>query len=505
TTQNFFLTAPPVATARKIRIVAYGDCGNNSSNQVNVKNAYRTYVGNNATDLWLLLGDNAYNAGLDAEYQSNFFNVYKADLLKNIMLFPTPGNHDYANDATRQDDHNIPYLANFTLPKNGECGGVASGKEEYYSFDYGDIHFICLDSYGEENNKRFYDTTSAQILWLKSDLAANQRKWTIVFWHHPPYTMGSHNSDTESELVSVRMNLNRILERFGVDLVLNGHSHDYERSYLINDHFGLENTFSFATNAVSNSSAKYDGTANSCPYLTTSAKVKHGTVYVVAGSAGQLGGTQASFPHAAMYYSNATTGGSLVLEVQGNRLDAKFVAADNTIKDQFTIEKDVNKTSSVSLTAGQSTDLVASWIGNYSWSTGATTQSITISPAAGNYDYFVNDNANAASRCLADTFHVTVLPAGGFATLSNTTSSGVSLKVYPNPAYNSNVQLSISSSIKQQVTYIIKDVSGRMISSQKITVNKGVTDRSIHLATGVYFIDAIDEHGERSTQKLIVK
>jgi hypothetical protein len=50
----------------------------------------------------------------------------------------------------------------FTLPKNGECGGIASGKEEYYSFNYGDIHFICLDSYGKEQNKRFFDTTSAQ-------------------------------------------------------------------------------------------------------------------------------------------------------------------------------------------------------------------------------------------------------------------------------------------------------------------------------------------------------
>jgi len=500
--QNFFLTAPPVNTARKIRITAYGDCGNNSANQVNVKNAYRTYVGSNATDLWLLLGDNAYNAGLDAEYQSNFFNVYKADLLKNIMLFPAPGNHDYANNATRQDDHNIPYLANFTLPKNGECGGLASGKEEYYSFDYGDIHFICLDSYGEENNKRFYDTTSTQILWLKNDLAANQRKWTIVFWHHPPYTMGSHNSDTESDLAAVRMNLNRILERFGVDLVLNGHSHDYERSYLINDHFGLENTFSFATNAVSNSSAKYDGASNSCPYTTTSAKIKHGTVYVVAGSAGQIGGTQGSFPHAAMYYSNATTGGSLALEIEGNRLDAKFIAADNTIKDQFTIVKDVNKTTSVSFAEGQSADLTASWIGNYNWSTGAITRSITVSPPQGNYDYFVNDNANVSSRCLADTFHVTVLPAGGFA---NSDNSGLSLKVYPNPAYGSNVHTSITSKSKQQVTYLIKNISGRAISSQRFMINEGVTDRSVRLNTGVYFIEVINDRGEHCTQKVIVK
>src|SRR5258708_2133069 len=135
--------------------------------------------------------------------------------------------------------------------------------------------------------------------------------------------MGSHNSDTETDLVAVRIMLIRILERNGVDLILNGHSHVYERSYLLHDDFGLENTFSFAANAANNSSARYNDTTNSCPYISTSAKIKHGTVYVVAGSAGQLGGTQASFPHAAMYYSNATTGGSLAVEIQGNRLDAK--------------------------------------------------------------------------------------------------------------------------------------------------------------------------------------
>jgi hypothetical protein len=118
--------------------------------------------------------------------------------------------------------------------------------------------------------------------------------------------MGGHNSDTDPDLVQIRTNLLRILERYGVDLVLSGHSHDYERSYFIHDHFGLEKTFSFSANAISNSSARYDGSSNACPYISTSAKIKHGTVYVVCGSSGKLGETEGSFPHAAMYYSNAT-------------------------------------------------------------------------------------------------------------------------------------------------------------------------------------------------------
>jgi hypothetical protein len=75
----------------------------------------------------LLLGDNAYETGTDDEFQSRFFNIYSSNILKNHQLFPSPGNHDYANNATRQNDHNIPYYSIFTNPSAAECGGIASG------------------------------------------------------------------------------------------------------------------------------------------------------------------------------------------------------------------------------------------------------------------------------------------------------------------------------------------------------------------------------------------
>ncbi|MGN7824108.1 metallophosphoesterase [Chitinophaga sp. 22536] len=507
TDKNYFNTAPPANTTRKIRIAAYGDCGNNSSNQTKVRDAYLNYVGTAPTDVWLLLGDNAYDGGFDNEYQTNFFNIYKDNLLKNILLFPTPGNHDYDNDPSRQDDHNIPYLANFTLPKNGECGGVASGKEEYYSFDYGDIHFICLDSYGEENNKRFYDTSSTQIQWLKNDLAANNRKWTIAYWHHPPYTMGSHNSDTESELVKVRQNLIRILERYGVDLILNGHSHDYERSYFIRGHYGLENTFSLTTHAVSKSSAKYDSTTSSCPYITSSAKTNHGTVYVVAGSAGQVGGTSSSFPHASSYYANATTGGSLVLEIEGNRLDAKFIAADKTIKDRFTMMKDVNKTTVVNATAGQPLTLSASWPGNYKWDDGSSSRTRTVTPNSTTV-YTVSDNATP-TICVTDTFKVVTgtLMATSAVTENKTTAapSSFSVKVYPNPSPNNKLQVEISSKQQQPVRYSIVDLSGRKIQENVWQVASGTSTQTITLPRGNYVLTLINTNGERQTQQLVVE
>ena len=292
------------------------------------------------------------------------------------------------------------------MPANAECGGVSSGTEAFYSFDIGNVHFLSLDSYGTESGStRLYDTLGPQVTWIKNDLAANTKKWVVAYFHHPPYTMGSHNSDSESELVNIRNNFIRILERYGVDLVLCGHSHDYERSYLLNGHYGNESSFSAGTHALSNSSAKYDGTASSCPYTTTYGGANHGTVYVVAGSSGADGGVQAGYPHNAFPFSQ-DDGGMFYFEVEDNRLDAKFIRRDGVVADQFTIMQDVNKTNNINTAVGNTITLTASWVGNYSWSTGATTRSIAVTPSsAGTSNYTVTDNTSGT--CITDVFNVT--------------------------------------------------------------------------------------------------
>lgn len=400
---NYFKTAPSAASNQKIRILAMGDMGNNSTNQINVRNAYLKYNGTNYTDIWMLLGDNAYEKGTESNYNTNFFNIYQQNLSKNHVLWPAPGNHDYADYAARQADHNIAYYSIFSLPSAGEAGGVASNTEAYYSYNYGNTHFVSLDSYGwETGNTRLYDTLGPQVTWLKRDLASNNRQWTVVYFHHPPYTKGSHNSDSETELIKMRQNLVRILERYNVDLVLSGHSHSYERSYLINGHYGLENTFSLA-GAVSASSGKYNGSANSCPYIKNSSEVRNGIVFAVAGSSGKLGGTSSGYPHQAMHYSNVTIGGALVIEIDNNRLDAKWVCSDGVIRDNFTIVKQVNKKTDTTIAQGSNITLTASWAGNYIWSTGETTRTLNVTPST-NASYIVRDNFN----CLADTFNVTI-------------------------------------------------------------------------------------------------
>ena len=420
TVNDFFQTLPLSGTTRKIRVLAFGDCGNNSTNQTNVRDAFISYANarNINPDAWLLAGDNAYNGGLDAEFTSSFFNIYNGTLLKNIKLYPCPGNHDYNNLASNQPLRNLPYYNQFTLPTLGEIGGVASNTEAFYSFNIEDIHFVSLDSYGTENGAsvtRLYDTAigNRQADWLRSDLAANTKKWTIVYFHHPPYTMGSHNSDAEAELISMHDNIPAILERYGVDLVINGHSHAYERSFMIKNLYGPSTGYLPATNLVNGSSAKYNGLANTCPYSYQSGQVKHGTTYVVTGSSGQLGGTSAGWPLPFMSYTDASNGGSFYFEIDSNRLDAKFISYTTGpltpfLRDSFTIFKDVNNIQNITVNKNAALTLTASWRGKYFWThNSATVQAVAISTAVpGSYTYTVKD-ANAGS-CIQDVFNVTV-------------------------------------------------------------------------------------------------
>lgn len=408
---NYFQTLPVSGSSGIYRIAAFGDCGNNSINQKKVRDQVLKYLGNNYLDSWLLLGDNAYEYGTDAEYQKNFFDVFKDDLLKKYPLFPAPGNHDYReidkNTGVSKLTHDVAYYQNFSMPIRGEAGGVPSHNPSYYSFDIGNIHFLSLDSYGkEENGARMFDTLSPQVQWVKKDLEANKNKgWVVAYWHHPPYTMGSHNSDKERELIKIRENFIKILERAGVDLVLTGHSHSYERSKLLNGHYGNEASFIADEHWVSQSSALYNGSENSCPYIKDDVNNK-GIVYVVSGSAGKIDSkTQVSFPHDAMYYSNAINGGALFMQVENNRLNLKWICADGTIRDDFTMMKNVNKKSTIKIKKGQTATITASYIGDYQWnSSNETTKRVNVSPRTGKTTYTVHDKFN----CVKDVFDVIV-------------------------------------------------------------------------------------------------
>lgn len=394
----FAKTAPPKGDTRPIRMWVLGDFGNGSDNQKAVYQAYRNATATVPADLWVWLGDNAYSFGKEEEFNQWVFPLY-APTLRNTPSFITPGNHDYADSNTNFD---IAYYKLFSFPQQGEAGGVPSGSKSYFAADYGNVHLISLDSQGLENGQyRLYDTTGTQVQWLKRDLEANKLPWTIVIFHHPPYSKGSHNSDTEEQMKLIRQSLTPILERYGVDLVLSGHSHGYERYYRLKDMRGLANTFDKTVHIAENTIARYDGSPNSCPILTKG----KGTVYVVNGSGGALGGQSSDYPHPAMIYGNTIVGGSMILDVNDNRLDAQFLLNDGSVPDRFTIMKNVNKSTMLTTEFADTISLNASWPGDYRWPDGQTSRSIRyVANKAGTYPITVND----ARQCLTDLFTLTV-------------------------------------------------------------------------------------------------
>jgi hypothetical protein len=112
-----------------------------------------------------------------------------------------------------------------------------------------------------------------------------------------------------------------------------------------------------------------------------------------------------SFPHEALPFANAAVGGASILEVEGNRLDLKWVCADGLIRDKFTMMKSVSRKTTVKAKKGQAVTLTASFVGNYKWSTGQQkSKSIQIIPIAGKKTYTVSDEFN----CLQETFEVIV-------------------------------------------------------------------------------------------------
>jgi hypothetical protein len=324
---HFFYSAPAVGPPRPLRIWATGDFGTGNARAMAVRDAYESFTGNAYTNLWLMLGDNAYEDGTDSEYQTNVFDVYPTRL-RQTVAWPTLGNHDA---------HILPpsYYQIFSLPASGEVGGLASGTEHYYSFDYANIHFVCLNSMTEDRSP-----SGAMLTWLDADLAATSQDWIIAFWHHPPYSRGTHTSDSEGALVEMRENALPILESRGVDLVLSGHSHDYERSYLLNGHYGSSATFDKATMALDPGSGRSDDTgAYRKPTLGPAAN--EGAVYVVNGNAGKTctGAGCGSLDHPAMYVSFGQEEGSVAVDVDGKRLDFKYLRSDGAIRDYFTIFK----------------------------------------------------------------------------------------------------------------------------------------------------------------------
>ena len=324
--EHFFRTSPKAGNPGPVHAWIIGDCGTGSAGARSVYEAYLKEKGDRYTDLWLMLGDNAYNSGKDKEYQRAVFDLY-TDLLLQSPLWSTRGNHERSADV---------YYGIFTLASDAEAGGVKSGTEAYYSFDFGNIHFICLDSYDTDRS-----VEGDMYKWLQADLEETTQTFIVAFWHHPPYTKGSHDSDkvkdSDGRMRDMRENFLPLLEKGGVDLVLSGHSHCYERSYLLNGHNGFSNTLKPAMILdKGDGKPKAEGGDGAYRKGVKAKGANEGTVYIVAGNAGKISG--GSLDHPVMFFS-LNEFGSVILDSEGNRMEIRLLDRLGQIRDKFCILK----------------------------------------------------------------------------------------------------------------------------------------------------------------------
>jgi len=335
-----FETAPPSGSPTPFRAWFLGDFGRGSEDQAAVRNSFIDYRIENKVDFWAWLGDNAYESGTDKEYQDKVFSPGSgyATIFPTLPFFPSPGNHDYKsiNSSAPPNEHTGPYYDIVEVPQNGEIGGQASGSELYYSFDYANTHFISFNS---ELKSWFNSKSSPMLNWLRNDLGLNKQTWTVFYCHIPPYSKGSHNSDHmwESQMLWMRLYVVPILEEYGVDLVLGGHSHVYERSMLIQGHDdSLSSSFDHTPMVLDGGNGNFE---SGNPYWKYS-RSNEGTVYVVCGNGGSVT-TNPGLDHPAMAFSYGcdTCLGSFLLNVDGQRLDGEFLSKAGKILDHFTILK----------------------------------------------------------------------------------------------------------------------------------------------------------------------
>jgi 3',5'-cyclic AMP phosphodiesterase CpdA len=152
-----------------------------------------------APDFLLHTGDMVAD-GSSASDWTTFFSVERR-LLAQAPMYGVLGNHEHGSPF---------YFEAFDFPGNGR----------WYSFDYGNVHFVAL----QIDREGGFAADSEQARWLENDLAQTHQPWKIVFFHIPPHSSALHRGDEQ-----VRAALEPILTKYHVDLVFNGHDHDYER------------------------------------------------------------------------------------------------------------------------------------------------------------------------------------------------------------------------------------------------------------------------------------
>jgi Calcineurin-like phosphoesterase len=193
---------PPGKSTPLLRIAALGDVGAGDKNQRAVGDAMVRYHQRDRLARVLLLGDNIYNQG-EIEKVGEAFEKPYAELLKqNVPFSACLGNHDIRS-------------ANGTGQLNYSRYGI---KGRYYTFEENGVAFFALDT----NTNADW---TQQLQWLDQSLKASKATWKVVFGHHPIYSAGVYGNSPD-----FIKTLTPLFKRHNVNLYLNGHEHNYERT-----------------------------------------------------------------------------------------------------------------------------------------------------------------------------------------------------------------------------------------------------------------------------------
>ena len=476
---HYFKTSP--SSNQPVKIWVLGDAGKKNDNQRAVRDAYYGFIGDEHIDIMLLLGDNAYSNGTDDDYQLAWFENMYEDRLINSVMWSTFGNHD--GDSANSNTQTGPYYDIFNFPKNGQAGGVSSGTEAYYSFDYGNIHIISLNSWDIDGT-----SNSPMIQWLQDDVDANTKEWMIAMFHHPAYS----GSTTHMELYALP-----ILEAAGVDLVLWGHYHWYERSFLINGHYGNPASYDPTTMTIDSGDGRLDGDG-----AYTKNNNGEGTIYMNTGSAGSAGSGSSAHPIMA---HNAQILGSVDIEVNDQQMNLKFIDSNDNIEDYFTISKEAPLPIELLTFNAQTIDreiklewITASEINNDFFTLersldGRVFHEIATIPGKGtsseinNYNYFDQNPITGLNY-----YRLKQTDYDGTFSYSEVEYAEIKNKktiwVYPSQVTNI-VTIEKSRNIEEALSLNLHDMGGKILYSNTISDGEFKTEISLSdLTPGVYFI-----------------
>ncbi len=157
-----------------------------------------------------LNGGDVANTGTYTSFKNEFFRQGELDIISKVPFFLAAGNHEGWGTNTKAFTKGIT---------------VQSGTEDYYSFDYGNMHVLVI------NNVVSYSPGSNQYNFAMADLSSTTKTWKIVISHYPAYCSGGHGEDANMKTM-----VTNIFEPKGVDMVISGHSHFYQHNFLNNIH-----------------------------------------------------------------------------------------------------------------------------------------------------------------------------------------------------------------------------------------------------------------------------